>query len=129
MRSTKKIPIILTALVIPFLLLSSTITSSAKMSVRIGLTLPMTGPATGLGFATLEGVKLAVKEINIHGGILGMPVETIVLDSFYDPSQSKINFQKPHLKQKCTCSAILQWPIVDKPTLQRNINYSPLASL
>ncbi len=76
------------------LIFSLTITSAAEIPVTIGVTLPMTGPATGLGFSTMQGINLAAQEINEHGGVLGRPVKIITFDSFFNPSQSVENYHR-----------------------------------
>jgi len=48
--------------------------------VKIGVVLPLTGPASKIGREKLDGMRLAVEEINEKGGVLGRPLELIVID-------------------------------------------------
>jgi len=49
--------------------------------VRIGLLAPLSGPAPSFGVSDTEGAELAVIEWNDRGGLLGRPVELVVVDS------------------------------------------------
>lgn len=49
--------------------------------LRIGTLFPTTGSASYLGAAQVAGVEVAVKEINLAGGVLGKPVEVLHRDS------------------------------------------------
>jgi branched-chain amino acid transport system substrate-binding protein len=49
--------------------------------IRIGLVDEVTGPQAEAGVLTMNGVKLAVDEVNAAGGILGRPVELRVEDN------------------------------------------------
>lgn len=49
-------------------------------NVRIGVVAPLTGPQAFLGQELLAGAELAVEEINANGGLLGEPVELVVID-------------------------------------------------
>ena len=47
--------------------------------VRIGVVGPLTGPSGDFGVPMLNGIKLAVDEINAVGGYLGRPLELALL--------------------------------------------------
>jgi len=49
-------------------------------NVRIGVIAPLTGPQAFLGQELLAGAELAVDELNRNGGLLGRPVELVVVD-------------------------------------------------
>ena len=49
--------------------------------LRIGTLFPTTGTAAFIGPAQVAGVEVAVKEINLAGGVLGKPVEVLHRDS------------------------------------------------
>ncbi|WP_349898721.1 ABC transporter substrate-binding protein [Parafrigoribacterium soli] len=49
--------------------------------LRIGTLFPTTGTASFIGPAQVAGVEVAVKEINLAGGVLGKPVEVLHRDS------------------------------------------------
>src|SRR3954454_19985061 len=49
-------------------------------TVRIGMVLPVTGPAAEAGRYALNGAKLALDAINKGGGVLGKQVELVTED-------------------------------------------------
>lgn len=60
----------------------------AQETVKIGILLPLSGPAAPIGVNSLNGHKLAVEEINEDGGIHslgGKILELVVADSGGDP--------------------------------------------
>jgi branched-chain amino acid transport system substrate-binding protein len=61
---------------------SATATAAGKTScpVRILLVTALTGAASQNGQSTLAGVKLAVKDVNAAGGVLGCPIQLTVKD-------------------------------------------------
>jgi ABC-type branched-subunit amino acid transport system substrate-binding protein len=63
-------------------------TSSAATAgpVRIGLEGPLTGDQKNLGLGMLDGAKLAAKEMNARGGLLGRKVEIVPIDDAADPA-------------------------------------------
>ena len=48
--------------------------------IRIGEIATVTGDFAAYGVAEVESVKIAVKEINDAGGVLGRPLEVIMYD-------------------------------------------------
>ena len=56
--------------------------------IRIGVVLPLTGDFQIYGNAGVQGAKLAVKEINQSGGVLGRQVELLIKDNKTNPSLS-----------------------------------------
>ena len=48
--------------------------------VRLGVMLPLTGPAALAGTSILEGVRFAAEEANAKGGIKGRPVQLFIED-------------------------------------------------
>ena len=58
--------------------------------LRIGLIGPLTGPSADFGVPMVNGVKLAVDEINAVGGYLGRPLELVVKDDMADPARGKL---------------------------------------
>jgi ABC-type branched-subunit amino acid transport system substrate-binding protein len=62
-------------------------TPSAKGPLKIGLLLSYTGDLSDFGPAHENAARLAVKEINAAGGVLGAPVEVVKGDDATDPSQ------------------------------------------
>lgn len=55
--------------------------------IKIGCTLPLSGPAGGDGQLFLQGRKLAVEKINNDGGINGKKLELIVRDDSMEPAK------------------------------------------
>lgn len=53
--------------------------------IRIGVVGPFTGPSADFGLPMLNGVRLAVDEINSFGGYLGRPLELVVKDDQANP--------------------------------------------
>lgn len=48
--------------------------------VRIGVVVPLSGPRADLGQQVLDGARLAVEDLDAAGGLLGSPVELVVVD-------------------------------------------------
>jgi ABC-type branched-subunit amino acid transport system substrate-binding protein len=59
----------------------------AQSSLKIGIIGPFTGPSADFGNPMLNGIKLAVDEINAVGGYLGRPLELIVKDDKANPDE------------------------------------------
>lgn len=57
--------------------------------IRVGLIGPFTGPSSDFGLPMLNGVRLAVEEINAVGGYLGRPLELVVKDDRGDPETGR----------------------------------------
>ena len=56
---------------------------------RIGVVGPFTGPSADFGVPMLNGIKLAVDEINAVGGYLGRPLELVIKDDAANPDQGR----------------------------------------
>ncbi len=61
-------------------------TVSAQDTVKIGGAFNLTGALASLDVPAANGAKLAVKEINAAGGVLGMQLELAVYDGKTDPA-------------------------------------------
>jgi len=59
----------------------------ASDSIKIGVIVPKTGPASALG-AVGTGIEAYFDDLNANGGIDGHEVEVIVKDDAYDPSKT-----------------------------------------
>ncbi len=57
----------------------------ATETIKIAAILPQTGKAETYGIAALKGARIAVEQINQAGGVLGHPLELIVLDNKSSP--------------------------------------------
>lgn len=53
---------------------------SAEEGIKIGMTVPMTGPGAEIGHLQTEGAKIGIDKINAAGGVLGKKLELIVED-------------------------------------------------
>lgn len=58
----------------------------AAPSINIGVIGPFTGASSDFGIPMLQGVRLAVDEINAFGGYLGRPIALVVKDDQGDPN-------------------------------------------
>lgn len=54
-------------------------------AIRIGVIGPLTGPSSDFGLPMLNGIKLAIDEINSFGGYLGRPLELVIKDDQANP--------------------------------------------
>ncbi len=68
-------------------LLLSTAVVAQSNTLRIGVIGPFTGPSADFGVPMLNGIRLAVDEINAVGGYLGRPLELIVKDDVGNPDE------------------------------------------
>jgi branched-chain amino acid transport system substrate-binding protein len=68
-------------------LLLSPLAASAQTAapIKVGVIGPFSGPSSDFGQPMLNGVRLAVEEINAVGGYLGRPLELVVKDDRGDP--------------------------------------------
>lgn len=55
--------------------------------LRIGVIGPFTGSSADFGMPMLQGIQLAVEEINMVGGYLGRPIELVIKDDKADPDE------------------------------------------
>ena len=60
----------------------------AADTIKIGLLVPLTGPAAADGFSAHSSVKLALERVNSTGGLLGKKVELIVYDDRADGKEA-----------------------------------------
>ncbi len=59
--------------------------TAAPVPLRLGVIGPFTGPSADFGVPMLNGVRLAIDEINAVGGYLGRPIELVVKDDQANP--------------------------------------------
>lgn len=85
LRFAKIGPTALLALVLVAMALPANAQTGAMAPVRIGVVGPFTGASADFGVPMLNGIKLAVDEINAVGGYLGRPLELVVKDDTADP--------------------------------------------
>jgi branched-chain amino acid transport system substrate-binding protein len=75
-------------------------TGAADKTVKIGITLPLTGADADDANLIKYGAQLAIEEANAKGGVAGYKIETVIYDSGtatagqYDPAQAATNTKK-----------------------------------
>jgi branched-chain amino acid transport system substrate-binding protein len=62
--------------------------SQSGDKIRIGAMMALTGPAAVPNTEMMIGVRMAAKEINERGGIMGRQVELVVADDQFNPAQA-----------------------------------------
>jgi branched-chain amino acid transport system substrate-binding protein len=67
---------------------------SGHAPVRIGVIGPFTGASADFGVPMLNGIRLAVDEINAVGGYLGRPMELVIKDDMADPARGRLMAQE-----------------------------------
>lgn len=68
--------------------------------IVIGSFYPMTGGAADLGKSSDEGARLAVKEINAKGGVLGRKIKILTVDSQAKPDVGAMEAKRYIMKDK-----------------------------
>jgi branched-chain amino acid transport system substrate-binding protein len=61
---------------------------SASKDVKIGMVYELTGNTASYGTSAANGAKLAFKEINAAGGVLGKQIQIVTADNKGEPSES-----------------------------------------
>jgi branched-chain amino acid transport system substrate-binding protein len=96
---------------------SSTSSSGAKTQapLKIGMSLPLTGPVADVSKSGYEGYKLWASQVNSSGGILGRQVKLHVLDDGFEPNQNASNYTRLISQEKVdlllgTFSSLLNAP-------------------
>jgi branched-chain amino acid transport system substrate-binding protein len=67
---------------------------TAEQPIKIGFIGPLTGEVAFLGEASLQGIEVAVDEINAQGGIQGRSVEIVVEDDQLTDSLTRTAYHK-----------------------------------
>ena len=65
-----------------------------ETTIKIGASMPITGPIAGAGGALSNGMKIAVEAINAEGGINGRKIELTILDDQYQTPKSVANIRR-----------------------------------
>ncbi|MBF0530721.1 MAG: ABC transporter substrate-binding protein, partial [Deltaproteobacteria bacterium] len=60
----------------------------AADNIKIGVLIPLTGPAAADGQSAKQSVEMAVEKVNSGGGVNGKKVEAIFYDDQFDPKQA-----------------------------------------
>lgn len=61
---------------------------STRPVIKIGLVAPFEGEQRHNGYQRLYGVKLALQEANLSGGVAGRSVELVALNDYADPEET-----------------------------------------
>jgi len=69
-------------------LLTGCSTKAPDDKIKIGVIYELTGNTASFGTAAANGAKLAFKEINAGGGVLGKQIELVIADNKGEPSES-----------------------------------------
>lgn len=64
--------------------------------LKVGFVGGLSGPSSELGIGALRAVQMAVRDVNLAGGIAGRTVELVVRDDGNDPSASRGAFEQLH---------------------------------
>jgi len=74
---------------------SSNVTNATQTGpVTIGISVSLTGDASGDGQSIEQGYQVWADYVNAHGGLLGHQVKLIVLDDATRPEQATLNYEK-----------------------------------
>ncbi|MCK4783086.1 MAG: ABC transporter substrate-binding protein [Desulfobacteraceae bacterium] len=65
-----------------------TVFAQVKGPIKVGVVLPLSGGLELFGQQGIQGMKMAVKEINESGGVLGRKLELVIEDNKTDPKTS-----------------------------------------
>ncbi|MDQ2885919.1 MAG: amino acid ABC transporter substrate-binding protein [Chloroflexota bacterium] len=97
----RSISLVFSLVCLPFLLLlsacvqqSDTTPTTTSGPVKIGISLSLTGDASGDGQSLQQGYQLWQDYINKKGGLLGHQVQLVIYDDATRPEQARLNYQK-----------------------------------
>jgi branched-chain amino acid transport system substrate-binding protein len=67
---------------------------AAEAPILVGTAASLSGPYSGSGKYSLEGIQLWVDDANAHGGLLGRPVQLVYYDDRSDPNTGVQLYEK-----------------------------------
>ncbi len=67
------------------LLVCASAASAQAETIQLGMSVPLTGNASGIGQSYKNGVELAIHQLNKEGGVHGVKVQLLVKDDQYEP--------------------------------------------
>lgn len=67
-------------------------------TIPCGVILPLTGNYSELGVELLQGIEIALQEINADGGIYGRKIDLLIVDNRGDPENSLRYFQEMRMQ-------------------------------
>jgi len=89
------------------LLAGNGMAQSNKTPIRIGAIHNVTGSLGSIGRPSLDGVLLAAKQLNEHGGVLGRSVELVARDGQSDPAVvAAITRELAHMPQMAAITGL-----------------------
>lgn len=74
--------------------------SGGSKTIKIGAIQPISGEVSMYGIQSRDAINMAIKEINDKGGVLGKPLEAVILDDEANAEKSKNAFTKLVTKEK-----------------------------
>jgi ABC-type branched-subunit amino acid transport system substrate-binding protein len=77
-----------------FAVLQFSCSAHANAEIRVGMTIPLSGPLQTLGKNALAGIETYFHHVNANGGIQGQKLRLIVEDDGYEPQLAAPNMRK-----------------------------------
>ena len=68
-------------------LLALPMAAEAQKPIKVGMPMPLSGPAALFGEPATRGAQMYVDEINAKGGVLGRKIELLTRDSKADANE------------------------------------------
>ncbi|WP_425058972.1 Leu/Ile/Val-binding protein [Sporomusa carbonis] len=87
-KATFKLVAVLMSMLLMGSVLAGCGSSSDSNSIKIGLLNEMTGGNATFGTSAANGAKMAIKEANAKGGLLGKQIQAVIADNKSEPSES-----------------------------------------
>ncbi len=87
-KTVSKITVLSLVVILLAGILSGCGSNSSSAEIKIGLLNELTGGNATFGASTTNGAKMAIKEANAKGGVLGKQIKAIVADNKSEPSES-----------------------------------------
>ncbi|HEY84263.1 MAG TPA: ABC transporter substrate-binding protein [Chloroflexi bacterium] len=84
----------LVIILLSFLLTACAFPGSTKPVIKIGMIAPFDGLLRHQGYQRLYGVKLALQEVNLSGGVAGYKTELVALNDFADEDETILQAQE-----------------------------------
>lgn len=87
-RLTLKNLVGITVVLVLLISLFTSAESSNTKTIRLGVNLELSGSVAQFGQRNLEGLKMAIEEINSKGGVLGKKIELVIYDNKSDKTEA-----------------------------------------
>jgi branched-chain amino acid transport system substrate-binding protein len=120
-KSMKRFNFFVLAIVVGILFFGQGVTLGAA-PIKIGVSVPMSGPVGFLGQDQKLGYEMALEEINAAGGVLGRPIKIIYADNQCNPTEGVsavrklIDLDKVVALFGCVCSSatLAVMPVIEE---------------